>query len=123
MKRVLALAVALMLTVIGCDGGDGGDGDGGDGGTTTTEAAAASETVEIADLAFTPAELTVAVGTEVTWVNNDANLSHTATSDDEVFDSGNLSEGDEFSSTFDEAGTFPYFCQVHPTMRGTIIVE
>ena len=50
MKRVLALAVALMLTVIGCDGGDGGDGDGGDGGTTTTEAAAASETVEIADL-------------------------------------------------------------------------
>jgi plastocyanin len=56
-------------------------------------------------------------------VNNDANLSHTATSDDEVFDSGNLSEGDEFSFTFDEAGTFPYFCQVHPTMRGTIIVE
>jgi plastocyanin len=56
-------------------------------------------------------------------VNADANVPHTATSDDEVFDSGTLNEGDEFSFTFDEAGTFSYFCQVHPTMQGTIVVE
>ena len=118
MKRVLVLAMTLMLTVIGCDSGDGGD-----GGTTATSAAVGGEeTVEIADLAFAPDELTVAVGSEVTWVNNDT-VAHTATSDDDVFDSGNLDEGQEFSFTFDEAGTFPYFCQVHPTMRGTIIVE
>jgi plastocyanin len=116
-KRVLVLTVALMLTVIGCDSGDG------DGATATSAATAAEETVEIADLAFAPEELSVAVGTEVTWVNNDPDLPHTATSDDDVFDSGNLTEGDEFSFTFDEAGTFSYFCQVHPTMRGTVVVE
>jgi plastocyanin len=56
-------------------------------------------------------------------VNQDPSLPHTATSDDEVFDSGSLTEGGEFSFTFDEAGTFAYFCEVHPTMRGTIVVE
>jgi plastocyanin len=107
--------MALMVTVVACDGGDA---------TSTTSAPAAQEqTVEIADLAFAPEELTVAVGSEVTWVNRDPDLPHTATSDDEVFDSGNLTEGDEFSHTFDEAGTFAYFCQVHPTMRGTVVVE
>jgi plastocyanin len=59
----------------------------------------------------------------VTWVHADPNLPHTATSDDDVFDSGSMSEGDEFSFTFEEAGTYAYFCQVHPTMRGTIVVE
>ena len=120
MKRVLVLAMTLMLTVIGCDSGDGG---GGDGGTTATSAAVGGEeTVEIADLAFAPDELTVAVGSEVTWVNNDT-VAHTATSDDDVFDSGNLDEGQEFSFTFDEAGTFSYVCEIHPTMTGTIVVE
>lgn len=115
MKRALILATALMLTVIACDGGDDEP--------TTSAPAAAEERVEIADLAFAPAELTIAAGSSVTWVNADANLPHTATSDDEVFDSGTLNEGDEFSFTFDEAGTFSYFCQVHPTMQGTIVVE
>ena len=118
MKRVLVLAMALMLTVIGCDGGD----DAG-GGTTATTAAAAEQTVEIADLAFAPEELTIAAGSAVTWVSLDPDLPHTATSDDDVFDSGNLTEGQDFSFTFDEAGTFAYFCSVHPTMRGTIVVE
>jgi plastocyanin len=114
-KRVLGLAMALMVTVIACDGGDTA--------STTSAAATQEQTVEIADLAFAPEELTVAVGSEVTWVNQDPDLPHTATSDDEIFDSGNLTEGGEFSFTFDEAGTFSYFCQVHPTMRGTIVVE
>lgn len=115
MKRVLGLAMALMLTVIGCDGGEE---------TATTSAPAAEEqTVEIADFAFSPEELTIAAGSTVTWVNQDPSLPHTATSDDEVFDSGSLTEGGEFSFTFDEAGTFAYFCEVHPTMRGTIVVE
>jgi plastocyanin len=114
-KRVLILATALSVSAIACDSGDA---------TSTTSAAAAEEqTVEIADLAFAPEELTIAAGSAVTWVNMDPSLPHTATSDDEVFDSGNLTEGDEFSFTFEEAGTFSYFCQVHPTMRGTIVVE
>lgn len=104
-----------MVTAIACDGGDAA--------STTSAEAVQEQRVEIADLAFTPDELTVPAGSEVTWVNLDPALPHTATSDDEVFDSGNLTEGGEFSHTFDEAGTFTYFCQVHPTMRGTIVVE
>jgi plastocyanin len=111
-----------MLTVIGCDSGDGVGG-GGEGASETSAPAAAEQTVEIADLAFAPDEVTIAAGSSVTWVNRDPNLPHTATSDDDIFDSGNLSEGDDFSFTFDEAGTFAYFCQVHPTMRGTVVVE
>lgn len=71
---------------------------------------------------FDPDTLTIQVGTTVTW-GNAAGTSHTSNSDEAVWGSGTLNEGDEFSFTFDEAGTFPYFCQVHPTMRGTIIVE
>jgi plastocyanin len=114
-KRVLILATALIVTAIACDDG-GGD-------TGTTAAAAAEENVEIVDFAFNPGELTIAAGTTVTWTHGDPDVPHTATSDDDVFDSGNLNEGDEFSFTFDEAGTFPYFCSVHPTMEGTIVVE
>jgi plastocyanin len=111
-KRVLGLV--LLLTVIGCDGGEE---------ETASSVPAAEETVEIADFAFAPEELTIAAGSSVTWVNMDPNLPHTATSDDEVFDSGSLTEGAEFSFTFDEAGTYAYFCQVHPTMRGSVVVE
>jgi plastocyanin len=114
-KRVLILATVLTMTVIACDGGDDG--------STTSVAAAEEQRVEIADLAFAPDELTIAAGSAVTWVHADPNLPHTATSDDDVFDSGSLSEGDEFTFTFEEAGTYAYFCQVHPTMRGTIVVE
>jgi plastocyanin len=115
-KRVLILATALMMTVIGCDGGGGDTG-------TTAAAEGAEEAVEIADFAFNPEELTIAAGSTVTWTNADPNVPHTASSDDDVFDSGNLNEGDEFSFTFEETGSFPYFCSVHPTMTGTIVVE
>jgi len=56
---------------------------------------------------FSPANLEVRVGTTVTWTNNDG-VMHTVTSDSGVFDSGYLSNGDTFTFTFTEAGTFPY---------------
>ena len=87
----------------------------------TTEAAA----VTIERSRFEPDELTVSAGTEVTWENLDA-FAHTVTSDEEstlAFDSGELAQGDTFSQTFDEAGTFEYFCEIHPTMRSTVVVE
>ena len=74
---------------------------------------------------FEPDELTVTVGTEVTWENLDA-FAHTVTSDEEsalAFDSGEMSEGDTFSQAFDEAGTYEYFCEIHPTMKSTVVVE
>lgn len=74
---------------------------------------------------FEPDELTVTVGTEVTWENLDA-FAHTVTSKEGsslAFDSGEMAEGDTFAQTFDEAGTYEYFCEIHPTMRSTVVAE
>ncbi len=118
-----------------------GDGDQPPEPTDTTEPpAAAGATVSIpegafdpanAATAFTPPELTVAVGTTVVWTNDDA-IAHTVTSGgsdgttgtpDGTFDSGFLNAGDTFSYTFDQAGEFDYFCIPHPWMIGKVIVE
>jgi len=74
-----------------------------------------------------PPDVTVGVGETVTWSNDDT-AAHTVTSGsaadgpDGVFDSSLFMAGAEFSHTFDEAGTFEYFCMVHPWMAGTVIV-
>lgn len=90
-------------------------------------APAADVTME--GISFLPDELTVDVGTTVTW-SNESSVIHTVTSGtdgthDGIFDSGNLSPDEEFSYTFDEAGTYPYYCipHVNQGMTGTIIVQ
>ncbi|NHH97017.1 hypothetical protein DYY66_2671 [Candidatus Nitrosotalea sp. FS] len=77
---------------------------------------------------FSPNPITVAPGTEVTWKNGDT-VSHTVTSgkvsDDNagsLFDSGLIKKGAEFKFTFANAGTFNFFCTVHPWMAGQVIV-
>jgi amicyanin len=87
-----------------------------------------STSVSIASMAFSPATLTVSVGSTVTWSNNDA-VAHTVTSDDGLFDSGSISSGDAYtgggtySYTFATAGTFNYHCTFHTMMTGKIIVQ
>jgi plastocyanin len=78
--------------------------------------------VSIANMSFSPASLTVYVGTTVTWTNNDA-MAHTVTSDGSSFDSGNIAPGGKYSRTFSTAGSFPYHCTIHPTMTGTVTVK
>jgi plastocyanin len=85
------------------------------------EASAEATSVTIAEFAFTPAELTVAAGTTVTWTNEDW-APHTATAEDGSFDSGRLNQGDSFEYTFDDPGTYAYFCSFHPGMMGSIVV-
>jgi plastocyanin len=78
--------------------------------------------VEISNFAFSPATLTVPVGTKVTWTNKDS-ASHTVTSDDgKTFDSKGMAQGATYSFTFTTAGTFAYHCAVHPMMTATVIV-
>ncbi len=90
---------------------------------TTDAAATTGGEVVLENISFQPDELTVSVGTAVTWTNQDG-ISHTTTSDDAVWDSGVLAGGGTFSFTFDEPGTFEYFCSIHPAqMRATITVE
>ena len=79
--------------------------------------------VNIAHFAFTPQVLTVPVGTEVVWMNQD-NTQHTVTSDDNTaFASSLLKVGDTFSHPFDEPGIFPYHCSVHPFMTAQVVVQ
>jgi plastocyanin len=115
LKRALVLLTALTLALAACGSDEGGS-------DTTTGGGGGEERVEIVDFAFSPATLTVPVGTSVTWENGDT-VGHTATSDDEVWDSDTVAPGDEFSFTLDEAGTFSYFCKIHPSMTGSIVVE
>ena len=77
-------------------------------------------TVTIAQFAFQPTELNVPVGATVTWNNSDP-TAHTVTSD--TFDTGPIDEGAAGTVTFDQAGTYSYFCAIHPTMKGTVVVE
>ena len=87
-----------------------------------TDTAAANVAVTIDNLAFTPATITVPVGTQVVWTNKQAGIPHTTTSDTGAWDSGIMNTGATFSFTFKEAGTFAYHCNVHPTMHGTVVV-
>jgi plastocyanin len=90
---------------------------------TGGDAAAGSMAVEIKDFAFNPAEITVPVGGSVTWTNGDA-APHTATGlDRDALQSGAIASGESFTQAFDTAGTIEYFCEFHPNMKGSIVVE
>ena len=86
--------------------------------------AATESLVEIDNFVFKPKELTIAVGTKVTWVNKD-DVPHTATSSDDppAFDSKALDTDDKYSFTFTKPGTYKYFCKVHPHMTAVVIVK
>jgi plastocyanin len=70
---------------------------------------------------FIPGSISIAKGTTVMWTNKDA-ATHTTSSIDGTWDSGSLKKDDNFSFTFNEAGTFNYQCDIHPNMKGTVIV-
>jgi plastocyanin len=85
------------------------------------QAAQAAE-VKIDNFSFAPETLTVAVGTTVTWTNRD-DIPHTIVSTDGVFKSKVRDTDEKFSYTFAKAGTYPYYCSVHPKMTGKIVVQ
>jgi amicyanin len=83
--------------------------------------------VEIKNFAFSPAGLTVKVGTTVTWTNNDQ-VAHTVTVDEaneadpDFADSGSINPGETYSYTFTQAGTYDYHCTPHPMMKASVTV-
>lgn len=70
---------------------------------------------------YDPNPIEAKVGETVTWVNDDSAV-HTATANDRIFDSSILAKGDAFSFTFEKAGEYPYYCDVHPNMVGSVVV-
>jgi plastocyanin len=109
------LAVAALMTACG----------GASDTTTSTISAPTGVTgaqVVMKDIAFDPVSVTISAGETVTWTNEDS-VTHTAVGDNGEFESGDMANGDTFSFTFDQAGTYPYHCSIHPSMTGTVVVQ
>ena len=90
--------------------------------TASDQPSAANAEVKIDNFSFGPQELTVAAGTTVTWTNRD-DIPHTVVSTDGVFKSKVRDTDEKFSYTFTKAGTYPYYCSVHPKMTGKVVVQ
>jgi len=113
---IIVSALILVIFASSCGYGTTNSG----GGTQTVSGNKAS--ISLKNVSFNPSELTISPGTTVTWTNDD-NTTHTVTSDSGVFDSGNLGSGKSFSYTFNQAGSYPFHCGIHSSMKGTITVQ
>jgi len=137
MKIRAFLTLTLILLTLGLVACGGGDGD-----ATTTQAetttdttteepsgnapapsgeAVRAEKVRIVEFFYDPDPVTIQAGGKVIWQNEDPEP-HTATADDGSFDTGTIEEGKLKSETFKDAGTYTYFCEIHPDMHGTVEV-
>jgi plastocyanin len=85
---------------------------------------AAEASISIDNFTFTPAELTVVAGTQVTWINHD-DIPHLVvdSKDPQAMKSPPLDTGDKFAFIFAKPGRYPYFCALHPHMQGTVVVK
>ena len=90
-------------------------------GTTETAIAASLTQAKVVDFGFSPGLDLVQPGTTITWTNT-GDVGHTVTSDDGVFDSGDMPSAASFTFTFDTPGTYWYFCRPHPFMRARVVV-
>jgi plastocyanin len=131
--RVFLLVPALGLLPLGCSPSDARPPDAmtmpamapaQQPADTMSQHKAEEKEVTIDNFSFSPAELTVAVGTRVTWVNHD-DVPHTATHSTKprAFESGTLDTDQKYSFVFTKAGVYDYFCAVHPKMTGRITVK
>ena len=84
--------------------------------------AEAKAEVKIDNFVFGPQTITVPAGTTVTWTNKD-DIPHTVVSTDGVFKSKVRDTDEQFSYKFDKAGTYSYYCSVHPKMTGKVVVQ
>ena len=90
--------------------------------TANDQPSAANAAVKIDNFVFGPQTVTIPVGATVTWTNKD-DIPHTAVSTDGVFKSKAMDTDDNFSYTFTKAGTYSYYCSIHPKMTGKVVVK
>ena len=126
--QLMAALAGIALLVASCGGGNNSAGGGGDNGGRTVLTLREGgivdpgpADVEILNFRFEPEELTISVGDSVMWVN-EGSAPHTVDFED-IDGSGTIRTGNGFERQFDEPGTYEYWCNNHPGMEGTIIVE
>jgi len=110
-SAVMPVLIAMLLLLVGSPSVKAND-----------QPSAANVAVKIDNFVFGPQAITVPVGTTVTWTNSD-DIPHTAVSTDGVFKSKVMDTNEKFSYTFTKAGTYPYYCSVHPKMTGQVVVK
>ena len=120
--RLWLIAVLFVFLVVsacskGGDGYAGGNNNNNNNNNNNT-----TNSVSIGSTSFSPASITVKVGTTVTWTNNVDDV-HTVTADDGSFSSSDLAYYQTYSRTFSQAGTFRYHCIHHANMKGTVVVN
>ena len=108
---VMPVVIAMLLLVAGSSRV-----------TASDQPSTANVAVKIDNFVFGPQAITVPVGTTVTWTNSD-DIPHTAVSTDGVFKSKAMDTDEKFSYTFTKAGTYSYYCSVHPKMTGQVVVK
>ncbi|SRR6266436_3344908 len=90
--------------------------------TANDQPSAGNAGVKIDNFSFGPQTLTVSVGATVVWTNSD-DIPHTAVSTEGLFKSKVMDTDEKFSYTFTKAGTYPYYCTIHPKMTGKVVVQ
>ncbi len=115
LKILIVVPLVILASLPGCSGYGASN-------PTNTSAPASSNSIALVNFAFSPATLTVKIGTAVTWTNKDS-TTHTVTSDSGAFESGNLAPDATYTYVFSKAGTFTYHCTPHPYMKGTVVVQ
>ncbi|MBA2862012.1 cupredoxin family copper-binding protein [Methanococcus maripaludis] len=113
-KYIAAISIIFTIIFAGCQMESPVD-------TSTNFEAQNEATVLIEDFSYKPSSITVRVGATVIWIQKDS-VRHSVTSNEGVFDSGLLSKGISWNYTFNEAGTYDYYCIPHPYMKGTVEV-
>jgi plastocyanin len=121
MKKVILILILLTIFVVGCAQQNPQ--------TNAQEkqqapsATGASAEISIKGFAFEPSTVNIKKGTEVTWTNEDS-ATHIIVSDTgNDLNSDAISQGETYVHTFSNSGTYNYHCSIHPSMKGTIIVE
>ena len=121
--------VSLMVPLMACSAGPG------------ARPAGSADEVVVEHIAFAPSTIEVEAGTIVTWTNRDDQVTHTVTSGragdkgipgvdegrpnqpDGIFAGELDGAGSTFAFTFDDPSTYDYFCEIHPVMTATVLVD
>jgi len=106
-----SVIIAIALLVAGSQAAKAND-----------QPSAANLEVKIDNFVFGPQTITVPIGATVTWTNKD-DIPHTSVSAEGVFKSKVLDTDEKFSYTFTKAGTYSYYCTIHPKMTGKVVVQ
>ena len=114
LAATIGVTAALALSLVSCTED-----------SSTAERPSGPNVVTVAAMAYSPASVTISPGDTVTWFFDDTGVAHNVIGIDaasRLLHSPMISSG-QFSQTFDDPGTYPYFCSVHPNMTGTVIVR